>query len=245
MMSVYWSIGIGEGNDKVDTVELEPKFVSVEPKKGSAGGTIITIDIQGVGLATQGDIKVRDVTGKSICQSVSIASYGVVKCHTIAGDIASTALKITIGTDDFTCANSKPAECKYEQLESSASTPVITTLTASADKKELSFDGTNLPTTGYFGKSDFGGISSSPLTNATANTNVKAKWEFGLAYSNNAEYPVVRFEEAATGHVYFAVVKKSLSQNKQVSGSSNGMGCSFAGGCLFNIAGQGVTSKLL
>lgn len=52
-MNVYWKVGLGNGTDKLTGVTLEPKLVSVNPKKGSAGGTIITLDVQGVGPATK------------------------------------------------------------------------------------------------------------------------------------------------------------------------------------------------
>lgn len=85
-INVYWEVGKGKGSELLTEQTLEPKLVSVSPKKGSAGGTIITLDVQGVGKATQG-LDIVDGAGKSVCQSVTIVSYGVVKCHTIVLDM--------------------------------------------------------------------------------------------------------------------------------------------------------------
>ena len=65
--------------------------MSVNPKMGSAGGTIIHLNIQGVGPNTL-NLDVLDSSGKSICQSVSIPKYGEVRCHTLSEEIENTKL---------------------------------------------------------------------------------------------------------------------------------------------------------
>jgi hypothetical protein len=53
-MLIYWKVGLGKGYDKLTGITLIPKLVSVNPKKGSAGGTLITLNVQGVGKSTTG-----------------------------------------------------------------------------------------------------------------------------------------------------------------------------------------------
>jgi hypothetical protein len=70
-MVVYWDVGLGKGYDKLTGINLEPKLVSVTPREGSAGGTIITLNIQGVGPLTRG-LEILDGSDVSICSSLSI-----------------------------------------------------------------------------------------------------------------------------------------------------------------------------
>jgi hypothetical protein len=53
-LSIYWSVGLGLGNSALTAtpITLEPKLVSVSPIEGSAGGTLITLNVQGVGIMT-------------------------------------------------------------------------------------------------------------------------------------------------------------------------------------------------
>jgi hypothetical protein len=83
-MKLYFDIGIPAGNALVQaTMALTPKFVSISPNTGSAGGTVLTANVQGVGIATT-ELDIVDATGASICQTVKVVSYGVVECLTIA-----------------------------------------------------------------------------------------------------------------------------------------------------------------
>lgn len=55
-MVMYWEVGLGLGNQVLSSAKiiLEPKLVEVQPKQGSAGGTLITLEVQGVGKLTNG-----------------------------------------------------------------------------------------------------------------------------------------------------------------------------------------------
>lgn len=240
---VYFDVGIGKGNNLLTGVTLLPKLVSVSPKQGSAGGTLITLNVQGVGFATTG-LEVVNAAGVSICQSVTIPKYSVVKCLTKVQDIAAgTSLKVMLGGTVYACANTNAAECQYEQLEASAKTPIVTAVNVQGGTI-LGLTGTNLPTTGFTSEVTLSGIKSTTNT-ATSATSGTALYEMGVPYTNQAETPVIKYTDDANGDVYYALVKATVSLTQSVSLSSAGLTCSFAGGCPYEITNQGLTSKLL
>ena len=89
-MKAYFNIGVPNGGEIIgqQSLALTPKLVSISPNTGSAGGTVITANVQGVGTLTTG-LDIVDQTGASICASVEITAYGVVKCTTLAQDITN------------------------------------------------------------------------------------------------------------------------------------------------------------
>jgi len=66
-MKLYFDIGIAKNNDIMSkTKTLEPRFVEINPRSGSVGGTLITANVQGVGPGTTG-LDIVDMEGNSIC----------------------------------------------------------------------------------------------------------------------------------------------------------------------------------
>jgi len=49
--------------------------MEITPSAGSAGGSLITATVAGVGSKTK-NVDLVDATGASICKTVTIASYG-------------------------------------------------------------------------------------------------------------------------------------------------------------------------
>lgn len=142
-MNVFWDVGLGTGNDVVGgLVTLHPKLISVSPNQASAGGAILTLNVQGVGVRTQG-LTIVDDTGASACQSVKIVSYGVIKCHSVAKDI-DTTLAVMLGGQVYNCANSDATKCKLKQQSQSLQTPVVTSAQVLNNNK-IVFSGTNFP----------------------------------------------------------------------------------------------------
>jgi hypothetical protein len=82
-------VGIPAGHSLVESsFSLTPKLVSVSPVSGSVGGSLITAIIPGVTVSDT--VSIVDSTGSSICQSVTVTSYGVVECKTLAQEITQT-----------------------------------------------------------------------------------------------------------------------------------------------------------
>jgi hypothetical protein len=70
--------------------------------------------VVGVGLETTG-LELVDSTGSSICQTVSIMSYGMILCHTKIQDIAAaSAISVKHGSSVHACANPDPTRCQFE-----------------------------------------------------------------------------------------------------------------------------------
>ena len=108
---ILWEMGIGKGNELLGDMTLDPKFVSVSPKKGSAAGSLITLNVEGVGIFTEG-LEVLNAGGTSVCESVTITAYATVRCKTRSEEIPSgTALSIKIADKTYTCANTNAVEC--------------------------------------------------------------------------------------------------------------------------------------
>ena len=83
-------IGVPNGGEMISKQSLvvTPVPVSVSPNTGSAGGTVITVNVQGVETLTTG-LDIVDQAGVSICATVEIIPYNVVKCTTFAQDITN------------------------------------------------------------------------------------------------------------------------------------------------------------
>jgi len=112
---VYFPIGKPNGSKVVAAkVSLTPKLMEISPSSGSTGGSLITATIAGVGVKTSG-LDLVDAAGASICQKVTIVSYGQVQCLTKAQEIpAASEIKVKFGADTHACANSEVSKCKYE-----------------------------------------------------------------------------------------------------------------------------------
>lgn len=53
-MFLYWPVGLPAGHGFVAAgITLEPKITKITPNAGSAGGTLITATVHGVGTATK------------------------------------------------------------------------------------------------------------------------------------------------------------------------------------------------
>jgi len=239
---IYWKAGIGKGNDKLTQQVLEPKLVSVSPKVGSSGGTLITLNVQGVGFMTQGLEIVDSSTDLSICQEVKIVKYATVECLTNAAEIpAGTALALKFEGNKLPCANANAAECQYTQTTASGKTPVVTSITYDSDTG-LTIKGTGFPTTGH--TISFG-LAKIVATKATASsaTEIKIEYAKGVPLSSAAQTPVIKFTDDKTGAVFYATVQGTLTETEVVT-SSQATDCSFAGGCKYTIKGKGLTTKL-
>jgi hypothetical protein len=80
---LFFDVGLPDGHALVEaSFALTPKLVSVSPNSGSVGGSLITASVPG---ATVSDtVSIVDSAGASICESVTVTSYGVVECKTLA-----------------------------------------------------------------------------------------------------------------------------------------------------------------
>lgn len=112
---LFFEVGLPKNHSLVEaSLAITPQFVSISPSSGSVGGTVITAIVPGA-TKTSTDLDIKKVDGDSICESVTVISYGVVECMTKAEVIdAATQLKVTQDGTDYDCVNSDLTLCQYE-----------------------------------------------------------------------------------------------------------------------------------
>ena len=110
---LYFELGVPkDAKNSLNEVSVNPKFVSVSPTSGSPGGSLLTFNVPGV--VKNQEVSIVDSADENICESVSVPSYGVIECETLAKEIQSTLLVIKSGTSSFECVNSDTSLCTYE-----------------------------------------------------------------------------------------------------------------------------------
>ena len=186
----------------------------------------------------------RPQRGRSICESITIEEYGLVKCKTLARKIdAATELAIRVGRRGgkiLRCANADESKCRYEQTEAWAF-PAVTTVAKS--EQGLRLRGANFFTEGYAARVSYCGIQAD-VTEIDSSTQVRANWTKGLPPCQDPAKPSLDFESRTSGISHSSRVKPSLANIQPVSNSLPEYTCSFAGGCLYDVEMQGLSSLL-
>ena len=96
---IYLPVGIPDGTTNLTIttgLTLDPQLLSVSPSVGSAGGSLITAVVKGVGINTKGLSLFTTVNGADvdICASVQVVAYGIVRCKTKVLTVADGPLKV-------------------------------------------------------------------------------------------------------------------------------------------------------
>lgn len=199
---LYFDVGVPANSAAITAhgLKLEPKLVSLSVNEGSIGGSIITANVQGVGPSTTG-FDLVDSSGKSICQKVSITSYGVVECHTIASEIAAdTQVSAKLSSTTYTCSNTDTTQCQYKQLSTSGF-PVVTSVDISTGS--MVFTGTGFYTSTYTANATFCNVYPDTLV-VDSPTQVTAKWTLGIPPCGPAT-PALSFSKTDLVHYASAV----------------------------------------
>lgn len=103
------------------------------------------------------DLSIVDTDGNSVCQTLTISEYGIVKCKTITGEMVSKQLRIKQGSDFYECVNSDTAMCLYEQL---ASSPFPATESTTKTDATIVFTGTNFDIASLTPSATFAGVDA-------------------------------------------------------------------------------------
>jgi hypothetical protein len=240
---LYLDIGIPDGNRTLldQGVVLTPKFVGISSNKGSKGGSVIVLNVQGIGSADEVQaIQYVDSTGadKSLCSNHSTIAYGKIECRTIAGDIpAASVIKVLVSSDAPAelCANTDANACKFEQSDSDM--PVITNAEITS-ASEITFTGTSFFETGYKAVVQFGGVTADNITIASSSS-IVAKWIKGVPVVANATAPILFFEKLNTTDdmsvTHFASGQINITNALDITGATTDAACSFSGGCKFEV----------
>lgn len=140
----YLPIGVPAGTDDLTRnvgISLTPQFLSLTPNVGSPAGSLVTASVPGVGVNTM-NVTLVDSNGKNLCKKVTIPSYGVVQCLTLAATVADTTVQLTVNGTPYTCQGSA---CNYQ---TSDAMPVVTAV-AKQDAHTLVFTGVGFQLTGF------------------------------------------------------------------------------------------------
>ena len=162
-------------------IALTPKMWSIDPKVGTIGGTLITVTVPGVGTETEG-LSLVNPSGGSICEELTIISYGTVQCLTKKSDFGEEALAISAKLDNvlYECVNPEATECAYTQSSTAESFPVISGATLDSLANTITYTGTNLYSIGYTATARYIGIDADTVVVNEAMTEAVATWNRGV-----------------------------------------------------------------
>ena len=234
---------------------VEPTLVSISPSTGSSGGTLITVTGTGFGTDTEGVNLTHDASGTDICEEVNMISYGTFTCMTTAMEItAGETITIKTASGSYSCGNTQsPDDCSFEQLD--ASSPTISAASVSSSST-LTITGTAFPTSDYDVIVLFKGIESSSAV-IDSDTSITATFSNGIPISDSASAPSVRFVPVSSDsrRRLMSLVDADLqliaipsditvSNTLSVTSSTDGLSCSFQGGCSYTVTAAGLTSSL-
>ena len=255
-VQIYFADGLPTGYADYLSVTVVPTFVSISPATGSSGGTLITVTGTGFGTSTEGVNLTHEISGTDICEEVNMTGYGTFTCLTTAMEIVtgdSITLKTTSGS--YSCGNTEtPDECNFEQLDSSS--PVVTAATLDSSST-ITVTGTAFPTSDYDVIVLFKGVESSSAV-IDSDTSITATFSNGIPVSDTADSPSVRFvpTETRIRRRLMSLVDADLqliaiasdvtvSNTLSVTDSTNGLSCSFQGGCSYSVSAVGLTASLI
>lgn len=214
---------------------MTPLFLSVSPSEGSPAGSLITAIVKGVGASTS-SVTLTTSSGVDICASVTITAYGVIQCKTKVLTVASTTLKVKVGTTSYACTGS----CTYA---TSTSKPAVASV-SKTDSSTVVFTGTNFYTSLFTAAASLSGVSADTVTIDSA-TQVSAVWSKGVPLAQAATLPVLRFDSTSTTEAHWSQIATTATiTNANTATSVTGVSCSFAGGCLLSVASTGLYSSL-
>lgn len=215
-VNVYFDVGLPKGHNTVvqgRTWNLEPKVTSISPNAGSVGGSLLIVQVAGLGpLAnsseaywnSNGVTLINSATSAPLCKSLKIRSYGVVECITLPGVVSSgtiVAARSLKTSAVGTCENTDSAKCTYEQLEAGPF-PVVSSASSSA-AGQIVFTGTNFYTSGYTANASYAGVFADQVT-IDSSTQVTATWTLGLPPLGSDVVPALWLNETGTEVRHYA-----------------------------------------
>ena len=107
----------------------------------------------------------------------------------------------------------------------------------------MTFTGTGFFTSGHTPIVKIGTFPASSV-NVVSATSCTATFDKGVPVSATAITPEVIFNDTATGVFYYAQQTQTITKTLDVTASTSGLSCSFAGGCVFSISASGLASKI-
>lgn len=136
---------------------------------------------------------------------MTIPSYGVVQCLTLAATIADTTVQLSVNGSAYTCQGLTGA-CDYQ---TSALMPVVSTV-VKQDAYTLIFTGVGFTFPGFPAEVSFIGINADTVT-VDSDTQVTATYTKGVPLSQTLQTPVLSFKDDTSSTTHWAVSTIKLS----------------------------------
>jgi hypothetical protein len=120
--------------------------------------------------------------------------------------------------------------------------PIVTAI-SNAVLNQIVFTGTSFYTAGYTANASYGGAFADTITIDSA-TQVTATWNYGLPPLDADEQPVLWFDQTGSDVRHYANISQSLNLTLTVTSATQGLSCSFAGGCEIEVNAEGLSTIL-
>jgi len=120
------------------------------------------------------------------------------------------------------------------------------------DSATITFTGQNFFTSGYTPKAQFNGVDADEVTIDSVTT-VTAKWNKGVPTTGAATAPKLWFVKASRRLLaasddsplqHYATNAATLENPLEITASTSGLSCSFAGGCNYEVTAKGLSTLL-
>jgi len=117
---------------------------------------------------------------------------------------------------------------------------------ASISGQTIVLTGTNFPTSGYTASGSFNGTSATSATIDSASTATLTFSAGGIPFDTDAA-PSINFTSTSDSSVLVPVVDSTvlLTNTPSITAGTNGLQCSFSGGCYYSLTGDGLFAALL
>lgn len=236
-VQVYTSEGFPEGGQIAHAIEVTPSVLSITPSTGSSAGSKILVTGTGFGTETTGLDLLAD--GSSLCAEVEITGFGEFTCTTNEMDVAVGAV-ITVSMDSVEQALAYvAADAIYSQSET------ISVSSATLNVYTIEFSGSNFPTSDHTAYASFAAVEATIVSCVSSSVCIAMWSEHGIGAVTDGT-PSLWFEHT-DGYSHYAAVDSSvtLSKTLEVTDTTDGLTCSFAGGCTYAIASEGLFAALI
>lgn len=245
-VEIYFPEGLPEGFQNLfEGLTFDPALVGLNTNIGSPAGSRIEASVKGAGPSDNLTL-VNAADNSNICVSSRVTSYGVLECETKVADFSATiTLKVKDNTSGsfFVCANSDPTQCQYTTQVQGTDASEFTAVVKS-DASTLSFTGVLFPIADFTCSVTYAGVASTTCTINSA-TDVSATFANGVPTSEADVSPKLTFESSLDTFAHHAIVTAAALTNAfAFTSTTNGLTCSFEGGCEFSVVADGLAAKV-
>jgi hypothetical protein len=234
-VNIWSAEGYPENAEVEHALEFAPALLMIDPAVGSSAGS--KIHVVGSGFGQYADVGLK-TSGQDLCASVDVYAYGRFYCYTNAIEVANGA-NIEITIDGQVHADSFVAgDAVYEQSQMMIIDDIV------VGSNTVTFTGSGFLQADLSASAVVNGIQADQVS-VISDTEVVAAWtSTGIPASTIA--PVLEFHHN-DGYSFTAALNEVVvfAFTQEVTASTQGLECSFAGGCTYSIESEGLYASLL